>query len=83
MFIQNNSNMQRSSKSIVVKQRGAAGAGSLPTGAESPAGTEREGSREQGARRLASPERTRAAPSAPCGWLPHSCQIYLEQEVST
>lgn len=32
LFIQNNANMQRRSKSIVVKQRGAAGAGSLPTG---------------------------------------------------
>lgn len=31
--------MQRSSKSIVVKQRGAAGAGSLPTGDVNSAGT--------------------------------------------
>lgn len=66
MFIQNNSNMQRSSKSIVVKQRGAAGAGRLPTGHVNPAGTERartervDRSGERGARRLASPGRTRA-----------------------
>lgn len=33
--------MQRSSKSIVVKQQGAAGAGSLPTSDVNSAGTER------------------------------------------
>lgn len=39
LFIQNNTNMQRRSKSIVVKQWGAAGAGSLPTDDVNSAGT--------------------------------------------
>lgn len=51
--------MQRSSKSIVVKQWGAAGAGRLPTSDVNSAGA------EQGAPGLASSERARAVPSLP------------------
>lgn len=60
-FIQNNTKMQRSSKSIVVKQRGAAGAGSLPTGDVNRAGTEQGAAR---AGRGCDPaRRARAGPS--------------------
>lgn len=40
MFIQNNTNMEGSRKSVVVKQWGAAGSGSLPTSDVNSAGTE-------------------------------------------
>lgn len=74
LFTQNNSNMQRSSKSIVVKQRGglAALAACPPRARLAPA-----------ARRHRSPALCGLPfPTPPVDSL-HSCQIYLEQEVST
>lgn len=78
--------MQRSSKSIVVKQRGAAGAGSLPTGDVNSAGTERGAG--SGAGQACEPRRPCKRRPERCPLCPpddslHSCQIYLEQEVST
>lgn len=77
--------MQRRSKSIVVKQRGAAGAGSLPTGDVNSAGTAQAVVGPGPGLRAGRPRKGRPGlcPFCPPDDSLHSCQIYLEQEVST
>lgn len=81
LFIQNNTNMEGSRKSVVVKQWGAAGSGSLPTSDVNSAGTERAGARP-GRACQPSQRRPELLPLCPPDDSSHSCQIYLEQEVS-
>lgn len=57
--------MEGSRKSVVVKQWGAAGSGSLPTSDVNSAGTERAGARPGRAGLPAEQEKARAAPSLP------------------
>lgn len=77
LFTQNSSNMQRSSKSIVVKQRGGLAAlAACPPRARLALATRRH-------HRPPQPRRWQPCPPYPPLASLHSCQIYLEQEVST
>lgn len=73
--------MEGSRKSVVVKQWGAAGSGSLPTSDVNSAGTEQAGAR-LGRACQPSKRRPELHPVCPPDDSLHSCQIYLEQEVS-